>query len=280
MGTEQLEIPREQWKVLRDLYAGDRTNLTGFDLIEYFIHYKPSSKDESIKVFTTDKDWHSHGSYVLIHHLDSKAFIYLNTEKGSLDDLMSLLCSLNIKVFHLICGYEERFKPLVEQYWLKLGKDLSELEHQETIVYHLKSSEVPKWKAGLNPSIHVGYLSANYAALVDQHWAYRSADSLSLIKGNIENNVAAGVFNKHDEPLAWCLRSPNGSLSNLHVLSTHRRQGLGSLAVLFMASEIKATGSEALTTVVPENENSRKMFEKLGFKAINKVYWAVMPTFS
>lgn len=72
-------------------------------------------------------------------------------------------------------------------------------------------------------------------------------------------------------------RSPHGSLSNLHVLSSHRRMGLGSLAVRFMANEIKLKGSEVLATVVPENEGSQKMFEKLGFNNINKLYWAVIP---
>ncbi|XP_016981677.1 uncharacterized protein LOC108046489 isoform X2 [Drosophila rhopaloa] len=221
MDSTLLPISREQWPALRDLYASDRTNLTGFDLINYFINYKPSSGNDSIKIYTADKDWITHGSYILIHQLESKAYIYLDTVCGSLEDLGSLLCSLDLKVFHLICGYEERLKPLVEQYWLHLGQDLDELEHQGTIVYHLSKSKIPLWKP----------------------------------------------------------RSPHGSLSNLHVLPSHRRQGLGSLAVRFMAHEIKATGSEVLATVVFENKSSQKMFEKLDFKPINKLYWAVVPSF-
>ncbi|XP_017013322.2 uncharacterized protein Glyat [Drosophila takahashii] len=278
MGSTSLEIARDQWPELRNLYASDRTNLTGFDLIEYFINYKPTPSVESIKIYTTDKDWIIHGSYILTHHFDTKAYIYLDTVRGSLEDLRSLLCSLNPKKFHLICGYEERLKPIVESYWLHLGQDLEKLEHQGTIVYHLPSNKVPNWEPSLYPSIKVAYLSSKYADLVDQHWAYRSADSIPLIRGFMENNVSAGVFETLGEPLAWCLRSPHGSLCNLHVLPTHRRKGLGSLAVLFMAHEIKATGSEVLATVVPENQSSRKMFEKLGFKDTSKLYWAVMPS--
>ncbi|KAH8353158.1 hypothetical protein KR084_009311 [Drosophila pseudotakahashii] len=277
MGSNLLEIARDQWSELRDLYSSDRTNLTGFDLIEYFIKYKPTPSVESIKIYTTDKDWITHGSYVLTHHFVTKAYIYLDTLRGSLEDLRSLLCSLNPKKFHLICGYKERLKSIVDNYWIHLGQDLVDLEHQGTLVYHLPSNKVPSWLPSLYPSIKVGYLSSKYADLVDQHWAYRSADSMPLIRGLMENNVTAGVFDTHGEPLAWCLRSPHGSLSNLHVLPSHRRKGLGSLAVLFMAHEIKATGSEVLATVVPENRSSRKMFEKLGFKLANKLYWAVMP---
>lgn len=72
-------------------------------------------------------------------------------------------------------------------------------------------------------------------------------------------------------------RSPHGSLGNLHVLSDHRRKGLGSMVVRFMAKEILKTGSEVLATVVLENKSSRNMFEKMGFRPINRLYWAVVP---
>ncbi|XP_020798912.1 uncharacterized protein LOC110176811 [Drosophila serrata] len=276
MGSKLMEVSRDQWPALRDLFAGDRKNLSGFDLIEYFVNYQPESSYESIKIYTTDKNWITHGNYMLIHTLLSKNFVYFDTVKGCLEDLKGLLCSLNLKGFHIICGYGERYKTLVEEYWQYLGRDLSELEHQGTIVYHLPSSEVQKWKASSSTSLNVGYLSAKHADLVDQHWAYRSPDSLPLIRGLLEHNVSAGVFDSQGEPLAWCLRSPHGSLSHLHVLADHRRQGLGSLAVRFMAKEIIATGSEVLATVVFANQSSRRMFEKLGFKPINKIYWAVI----
>ncbi|EDV59285.2 uncharacterized protein LOC6541451 [Drosophila erecta] len=273
-------IGKPQWAELRDLYANDRTNLTGFDLIEYFINYIPLSRSESIAIYTTDENWATHGSYVLNHYLDDKVYIYLDTIKGSLEDLGNLLCSLKLNVFHLICGYGDRLKPLVEAYWLSVGQDLTSLEHQAAIVYHLPSTKIPSWKPSLSDTCKVAYLTPNHADLVDRHWAYRSADSLSLIRGFMENNLTAGVFSTQGQPLAWCLRSPHGSLSNLHVLSSHRRKGLGSLAVRFMAHEIKSTGSEVLATVVPGNEGSRRMFEKLGFTPINKLYWAVIPCFS
>ncbi|XP_017068413.2 uncharacterized protein LOC108106066 isoform X2 [Drosophila eugracilis] len=200
MGFNSVEIARDQWPDLRDLYASDRTNLTGFDLIEYFVNYKPSSSVESIKIYTTDKDWITHDSYILIRNFGSKANVFFDTIKGSLEDLTSLLCSLNLKVVHLICGYGERLKPVVEKYWLNLGQKLCKLEHLGTIVYHLPSSEISRLEPSLNPSANVHYLSSKYADLVDKHSAYRSADSVTLIKGLMENNLAAGVFDEQGEP--------------------------------------------------------------------------------
>lgn len=74
------------------------------------------------------------------------SFLYLNSLRGSLKELGSLLCAIKIEEFHLINGYGEDLKPLVEQYWLKRGQDLNKLEHQGTIVYHLPSSEVKSLK--------------------------------------------------------------------------------------------------------------------------------------
>lgn len=74
------------------------------------------------------------------------SFLYLDTIKGPLKDLGSLLCAINIKGYHLINAYGEDFKPLVEQYWLKRGQDLNKLEHQGTVVYYLPSSEVQNLK--------------------------------------------------------------------------------------------------------------------------------------
>lgn len=66
MGSTTMEITRDQWAVLRDLYAGDRTSLTGYDLLEFFINFQPLSDVESIKIYTTDQNWSVHGSYIII----------------------------------------------------------------------------------------------------------------------------------------------------------------------------------------------------------------------
>ncbi|KAH8271093.1 hypothetical protein KR018_007811 [Drosophila ironensis] len=277
MASKYIEIPRDEWADLKDSYAGDRTNLCGVYLLEFYIKYQTTSEKESINIYTTDKNWRTHGNYVLVHH-DNQSDVFFNTIKGSPEDLKHLLCSLELKGIHVLCGYGKHFKTLVEEYWLQKGLDLNKLEHQGTVVYHLPSSEVQKWtEDSLNPSMRFGYLTNKQANLVDQHWAYRNPKSLKLITGLLETNISAGVFDTLGQPLAWCLRSCHGTLCNLHVLEDHRRKGLASLVVRFMAKEVVGLGSEVLATVVFENINSRNMFEKLGFQAIGEAYWVEVP---
>ncbi|XP_041449789.1 uncharacterized protein LOC111069144 [Drosophila obscura] len=275
MDSKLLEIPRDQWTILRDVYAGDRTNLTGYDLIEYFLNWTPSSSDETINIYTTDIEFADHGRYILIHSVAQKAYVYLNTVKGSLEELQSALCTLNLQTWHLICGYDERLKPVVEYYWSARGQPCK-LVHQETLVYHLPKSTIKKFPQTDTPQFQCRKLEPVDSRVVDRHWPYRSAESLLLITGLIRNNISAGFF-ETGTLHGWCLRSPHGSLSNLHVLAAYRRSGVGSKIIRYMAELIEAKGSEVLATVVPENEKSRKMFEKLGFEVINKLYWSAVP---
>lgn len=55
---------RNQWALLRDVYQHDRTNLTGYDLINIYINY--NDQENHVKIYTTDDDWLDHGTFVLI----------------------------------------------------------------------------------------------------------------------------------------------------------------------------------------------------------------------
>lgn len=55
---------RNQWSLLRDVYQEDRTNLTGYDLINIYINCNDKAHD--VKIYTTNNDWLEHGTFVLI----------------------------------------------------------------------------------------------------------------------------------------------------------------------------------------------------------------------
>lgn len=62
--SNMLAIARDQWRLLRDLYQGERTNLTGYDLINSFICW--SECDENVQIYVTDANWPKHGSFLLV----------------------------------------------------------------------------------------------------------------------------------------------------------------------------------------------------------------------
>lgn len=68
-------------------------------------------------------------------------------------------------------------------------------------------------------------------------------------------------------------RLPLGALGLLQVENTHKRKGFGSLVVKLLSKFLAENNIEVTAPVVVKNVASRSMFEKLGFKEVDKVYW-------
>ncbi|XP_030555087.1 uncharacterized protein LOC115758535 isoform X1 [Drosophila novamexicana] len=272
-----LELVRDDWTLLRDLYRNDRTSLTGYDLINNYIYWPDQA--ENVKIYTTNENWLKHGSFVLIHSSNDKADVFFNTLNGSLLELQALLSSLKLNSRHWFCGYRHLLRSIVDKYCAERRLKLKKLEHLETFVYYLPQSAIQPFDCRLIADISFGPLDIKHASQVDEHWPHRSSDSLALISDRIRNNVSVGAFDRDGQLLAWCLRSLQGGLSNLYVLPPHRRLGLASLLVRFMAQEIAATGAEVLATIAFGNRISQIFFEKLGFKLIDNIYFTTVPAY-
>ncbi|EDW03849.1 GH11462, partial [Drosophila grimshawi] len=212
------------------------------------------------------------------HSTEHKADVYLNTLNGNLIDLQNLLSDLQLTARHWLCGYRHLLKNVVKQYCVDRNLNLKKLDYLETFVYHLPQEAIQSLDYRSIADISFGPLHIEHAALVDEHWPYRSSDSLALIRSRIRHNISVGAFDGDGHLLAWCLRSIHGTLSNLHVLPSHRRLGLASVLVRLMAQEIAASGAEVLATIAFDNDISQMFFEKLGFKHIDDIYYTMVPT--
>ena len=76
--------------------------------------------------------------------------------------------------------------------------------------------------------------------------------------------------------LIFLFRSPIGAVGLLQVMDSHKRRGLGSLMVTYMAKLLSSKNEDALAAVVTTNTASRDMFAKLGFTIIDNVYWSLI----
>lgn len=53
----------------------------------------------------------------------------------------------------------------------------------------------------------------------------------------------------------------------------HRRQGLATLVCKALAKQLAESGNDSCACIVTENESSIRMFERIGFKAVDDVVW-------
>lgn len=61
-----VEIQRNDWKTLLELYAEKKQDPAGYSLIKNYINWIERKPDLDIKYFSLDGDWKTDGTYILI----------------------------------------------------------------------------------------------------------------------------------------------------------------------------------------------------------------------
>lgn len=111
-------------------------------------------------------------------------------------------------------------------------------------------------------------------------WRNRYDGSADLLRQLIELSPQIGAFDTSaggdggGEPLVgWCLRFETGAMGALQVDPLVRRCGLGTVLCTAMTRQLGEMGMDAFACVLPENGASRRMFERVGFRYAEDVYW-------
>lgn len=112
---------------------------------------------------------------------------------------------------------------------------------------------------------------------VNSAWPHRFEGSEKFMLYSIQNHLNLGLFNENDELIAWSLMYDNGALGAVQVDENHLRKGYGSLVTKAMSKKIAGEYDlDVIGFIVATNENSLKMFAKLGFKSTTRHKWFVM----
>lgn len=117
-------------------------------------------------------------------------------------------------------------------------------------------------------------LSKNEAAAINSVWPHRTEGSVSYIENLIIHNENIGLFNEDEQLVAWCLSLRTGSLAVLQVDEKHQRKGYGEIVTKAIVKKIAIESDINITAnIVFDNIKSNNLFEKLGFKNIDRNFW-------
>lgn len=72
-----VEIQRNDWKILLELYAEKKQDPAGYSLIKNYINWIERKPDLNIKYFSLDGDWKTDGTYILIVCRQNKNIIQI-----------------------------------------------------------------------------------------------------------------------------------------------------------------------------------------------------------
>ncbi|KAH8325547.1 hypothetical protein KR067_001340 [Drosophila pandora] len=269
-----IEIPCSEWTKLRDLYAHRDTDPQGYPCINNFISWVEQEPSIRAKILSLKGNWQQDGTFLLTLDVDvGIKHLYFNTLSDNLDRVTRAIgCLKNIENEYLFFGFCSRLRPVVEtiskKYYIK------QLHIVDTVWYQVSKDVIDTFKIEAPTGIALSNLKVEDAETINEIWPHRTDKSVNFVRSLIKYNVNVGAYDENGKLVAWCLRLPIGSLGLLQVLETHKRLGLGSLMVRSMAIKISALGDQVLAPVVTKNIASRSMFEKLGFRPIDTIYWA------
>ncbi|XP_018793092.1 PREDICTED: uncharacterized protein LOC108971461 [Bactrocera latifrons] len=275
MANILVEIPQAEWIDLRDLYLVQKQLSSAYNTIQCLIDWKIQNEELEINIYSLNGDWRSDGTYVAIKKKPI-TYLFINTLSDNQERLLTALRMLKNKEPLLVFGYPERLTPTVKQFFIGRGAKEEEFEADGTAWYHIDKDKATQFALDVPEGFTLRRLDTKNAELVNSVWPHRTSNTLLFVERMITYADSVGVYDSSDNLVAWCLRLPIGSLGLLQVMESHKRLGLGSLVVCYMSKLIASKGLEVTAPVVFQNMASRSMFEKLGFKVIDNVYWCML----
>ncbi|KAM7340990.1 uncharacterized protein ACRADG_003981 [Cochliomyia hominivorax] len=272
MLNKLVEIPTNKWPSLRDLYIKRKDNAACYNLLQTFINWKNNEPELTVNIYSLNGDWESDGTFIA-QFLNQ---IFFNTCGDNLQRMSRALKCLDPSEYYVLCGYQDFMVPMVKQYLCENGLNEDDYKPTSTFWYHIPKEQARQFQIDPPSNIQLRPLEECHVEQIDSHWPKRLPHSIDFIKTLIRHNDSVGLF-EDDTLVGWCLIRPLGSLGLLQIMDTHKRRGLGNLAVRYMSKLLAEKDIEVAATVVFDNVPSRSMFEKLGFTIIDKVYWVDKP---
>ncbi|XP_075154017.1 uncharacterized protein LOC142227386 [Haematobia irritans] len=268
MESKLVEIPFDKWPQLRDLYEQHKNLASSYNTLQIFIDWVSQDPTLPLKIYAANAEWETNGTYVA--DIQTANQLFCNTLKDDFTELVNALnCFDNSK---LVGGFPERLMSAVEKHFLDSGLTKDQFMSSGTVWQHISREEALKFNTQLPENITTKQLDESHAEQVNRVWPHRTDGSVKFVQHLIKFNKSVGLF-EDDQLVAWCLILPIGSLGLLQVEETHKRKGLGALAVKLMSKYLAEKGIEVTAPVVFANTPSRSMFKKLGFNIIDNVYW-------
>uniref|UniRef100_A0A1A9WXM9 N-acetyltransferase domain-containing protein n=1 Tax=Glossina brevipalpis TaxID=37001 RepID=A0A1A9WXM9_9MUSC len=264
--NELIEIASSQWEKLRNLYGNKRIYSCSYNLLQTLIDCVKQNENFKVSIYSLNGDWETDGTFIAKFYNQ----IYCNTLSDNFQRLLDILNCLDNTQEYWVSGYQERFSSTVKQHFLLCGLLENEFKEEGTFWYHLPIEEALAFQDKAPHHLNLRHLEETHADQVNSVWPHRQPGSLEYVKLLIQCFDSVGVFDEGNNLIAWCLVAPLGCLSLLQVIDSHKRQGLGQLAVRYMSSLLARKGLEVTAPVVFNNIASRSLFEKMGFKVVDK----------
>ncbi|CAG9857956.1 unnamed protein product [Phyllotreta striolata] len=119
-------------------------------------------------------------------------------------------------------------------------------------------------------------LSAEHAPMIHDLYPANHMECVEVFEKLIEKLPCFGVFSADGDLAAWMVQSYYGAMFSMQTRPEYRRKGYGLMLAKYLTKLVKQRGYMPFVVIRPENDASKGLYAKLGFKKYFETVRAIL----
>ncbi|XP_050297231.1 glycine N-acyltransferase-like protein 2 isoform X4 [Anthonomus grandis grandis] len=119
-------------------------------------------------------------------------------------------------------------------------------------------------------------LKKEHAQIIHDLYPANHMECIEIFEKLIEKLPCFGVFSAQGDLAAWMVQSYYGAMFSMQTRPEYRRKGYGIILAKHLTKLVSDRGYLPFVVIRPENDASRSLYSKLGFKKLFETYRAVL----
>uniref|UniRef100_A0A182R1M3 N-acetyltransferase domain-containing protein n=1 Tax=Anopheles funestus TaxID=62324 RepID=A0A182R1M3_ANOFN len=147
----------------------------------------------------------------------------------------------------------------------------------ECINFWMPREEAAKLSFVVPNEVELKPLQIEHGKVLNEWWPYRYKASQRYMESAIKHNGGLGLFDKTSGELVACVfKNDHDAVGHLYTVPDRNNRGYGSTLAKALTRQIAFQHKQHVHTFInEENDRSIRLFEKLGFTAINRTEWLI-----
>lgn len=119
-------------------------------------------------------------------------------------------------------------------------------------------------------------LTPEHAQIIHDLYPANQMECIEVFEKLMDKLPCFGVFSSSGELAAWMVQSYYGAMFSMQTKPEFRRKGYGICLAKYLTNEVTKRGYLPFVVIRPENDASKSLYTKLGFKKNFQTVRAIM----
>lgn len=119
-------------------------------------------------------------------------------------------------------------------------------------------------------------LTPEHAQIIHDLYPANHMECIEVFEKLMDKLPCFGVFSSSGELAAWMVQSYYGAMFSMQTKPEFRRKGYGICLAKYLTNEVTKRGYLPFVVIRPENDASKSLYTKLGFKKNFQTVRAIM----